>query len=124
MKEYRKEYYEQNKEKMKEQGKEYYEQNKKKIKERVKEYNKEYYKTDNRKKSRRISAWKSDGVISDDFDALYEKYINTNECELCNISIVCGTGIHGKKHLDHCHVTGQFRNVLCGYCNTNVMRNK
>ena len=115
-KEQRKEYYEQNKQQIIEYNKKYREQNKQQIK--------EYRQTENRKKSNRISKWKIKGVISDDFNALYEKYINTNECELCSISITSGKGIIGKKHLDHCHITGQFRHILCGYCNTNVMRNK
>jgi 2-polyprenyl-3-methyl-5-hydroxy-6-metoxy-1,4-benzoquinol methylase len=134
-----KKYYEANKQKIKEQSKEYREANKEKIKEqqkgynkkydeknkeKLKEYRKEYYQTENRKKSNRISGWKRNGVISDDYNALYEKYINTNQCELCSISITCGKGLTGKKHLDHCHITGKFRNILCGHCNTKVMRNK
>ena len=118
--EYKKKYREQNKEKINEHKKEYYQQNK----EKVKECSKEYHQTENGKKSHRISQWKYKGVISDDYEALYKKYINTNECELCNISIVCGAGITNKKHLDHCHITGKFRHILCGDCNTNVMRNK
>jgi acetyl-CoA carboxylase carboxyltransferase component len=113
IKEQQKEYREANKEKIKEYQKKYYEANKQK----KKEYKKEYNQTENGKKSNRISDWKSNGVISDDYDALYEKYINTNECELCSISIICGSGITNKKHLDHCHLTGEFRNILCGDCN-------
>ena len=120
LKEKEKKYKEANKQKIKEQKKEYYEKNKQKIIERVKEY----YQTDNGKKSHRIAVWKSIGVKSDDYDALYEKYINTNECELCSISIISGKGLTGKKHLDHCHMTGEFRNILCGDCNVHIMRNK
>ena len=97
-KEQMKEYRQANKEKIKEQQKEYREANK----EKYKEYQKKYY---------RISTWKSRGVISSDFNALYEKYINTNECELC------GTCLTKKKHLDHCHITGEFKNIICGVCN-------
>jgi len=145
-KEKSKEYYEKNKEKIKEQKKKYRQEHKEQIKEYNKKYNeenreekreynkkyneknkehiKEYYQTANGKKIKRISFWKSKGVISDDFDVLYEKYINTNECEICNVAIISGTGIIGKKHLDHCHISGKFRNILCGNCNVNVMRNK
>jgi len=98
-KEQMKDYREKNKEKLKESTKKYREQNK----EKYKEYQKKYY---------RISTWKSRGVISSDYDALYNKYINTNECELC------GTCLTNKKHLDHC------QNIICGVCNTIVMRKK
>jgi len=108
IKEQQKEYREANKEKIKEYQKKYYEANKQK----KKEYKKEYNQTENGKKSNRISDWKSNGVISDDFNALYNKYINTNECELC------GTCLTNKKHLDHC------QNIICGVCNTIVMRKK
>jgi hypothetical protein len=131
IKEQKKEYREANKEKIKEQKKEYHVKNKERIKEQKKEYReknkekiKEYNQTEDRKKSNKISDWKHKGVISNDYNALYEKYINTNECELCSISITSGKGITGKKHLDHCHVTGEFRNILCGVCNTTAMKNK
>jgi hypothetical protein len=112
-KEYDKEYYEKNKQKIKEQRKEYYQQNKEQRKEydkkyhdankeKIKEYQKKYYK---------ISKWKSIGVISDDYDALYNIFINTNECQLCS------TVLTNKKYLDHCHITGEFKNILCGVCN-------
>ena len=75
-------------------------------------------------KNRILCSWKKRGVISDDYDALYDKYINTNECELCKISITEGQGLIGKKHLDHDHETGEFRNILCGKCNMIVLRKK
>jgi len=119
-KEYDKKYRDEHKEDKKEYNKKYRDEHR----EDKKEYIKEYNQTENGKKIGRISDWKRKGVISDDFNVLYEKYINTNECEICNISITSGTGIIGKKHLDHCHITGKFRKILCGYCNTHVMRNK
>ena len=85
---------------------------------------KDYAKTDKGKRVRKINTWKHLGIINDDFDALYDKYINTNECELCKISITEGQGLIGKKHLDHDHETKLFRNILCGYCNINVLRKK
>ena len=38
------------------------------------------------------------------------------------MEITEGKGLIGKKHLDHDHETGYFRNVLCGMCNSNVLR--
>ena len=49
--------------------------------------------------------------------SLYEKYMNTNNCENCDIELVRGAGLSNKKHLDHDHNGGLFRNVLCGNCN-------
>ena len=86
-----------------------------------KEYNKQYLKvyrqTDAGIKSRRKSIWRSRGVVSDDFDALYEKYINTTNCEKCNIELVDGIYGFNKRCLDHDHNTGEFRFILCCRCN-------
>ena len=112
-KEYMKEYNEKNKEKIKEYDKQYRQNNK----EKKKEYDKKYNQTEAGKKSTRISSWKKRGVISDDFDKLYEIYINTNNCQECNVELIEGRYGNNKKCLDHCHITGQFRNVLCNGCN-------
>jgi len=123
-KEYNKKYNEKNKEqikeKRKEQRKEYYEQNKEKIKEYKKEYLKEYFQTDQGKKAHKISKWKQSGLICEDYDKLYEHYINTNECDNCGIELVEGNYGSNKKCMDHSHRTGLFRNILCNKCN--IMR--
>tara|TARA_R110002126_G_C10096803_1_gene465688 strand:- start:102 stop:488 length:387 start_codon:yes stop_codon:yes gene_type:complete len=75
------------------------------------------------KKSNRISKWKSSGVIHNDFNELYEKYITTELCELCScVLTVDKINTSTTRCLDHCHETGQFRNVLCMNCNINVVR--
>ena len=98
-----------NKEKQKEYNKVYYEKNKEK--------HKEYNQSEAGKKSRRIFDWKRCGVKHDDFDSLYEVYINTKFCEQCNIELVEGNFGANKKVLDHDHETGEFRNVICHLCN-------
>jgi hypothetical protein len=107
-----KEYYEKNKEKYYEENKEYRKKNKDKIKEKAKEY----IKTEAGKKTNRISKWKIRGIKSDDYNSLYEYYINVENCEECDVELVEGNIINGRC-LDHDHETGLFRNVLCRSCN-------
>ena len=125
---YDKQHYLNNKDKIKEQKKQYRLANKEKIaelnkehylnnKEHIAEQHKQYYKTENGKKSYRITTWKQRGVITENFDELYDKYINTNNCEECNVELIHGNFGNNKKCLDHDHETGQFRNVLCCGCN-------
>ena len=75
--------------------------------------NKEYRKTPAGLKMNRVSTWKSNGIISDDWNATYERYINTKLCECCNNKFKSSMD----KHLDHCHQTGKVRYVLCRNCN-------
>ena len=110
---YQKEYQQKNKEKIAETQKEYYEANKEKLIKQTKEYRE----TEKGKKIKSISKWKSRGVISDNFDELYDKYINTKKCENCDIEFIDGDVSMNKRCLDHDHLTGQFRNVLCNTCN-------
>ncbi len=66
----------------------------------------------NRLKSSRINNWKRRGIIGD-LHFLYDKYINTNNCEKCNLLFIDTKN----KCLDHNHITGEFRFVLCRNCN-------
>ena len=108
-KEYKRLYYLKNKEKMSKQSKEW------KLKNPG--YNKEYWKSEKGKKCNRINTWKTCGVISEDFNQLYEYYINCKNCEECNIELIEGNLGNNKRVLDHDHDTGLFRNVLCNTCN-------
>ena len=115
----RRQSYLKNREKELKQAKEYRETNKDKIK----EYQKEYRLTPSGKKSSRITDWKRMGVMCDDWDALYQKYIDTHFCELCNCPLTEDTiNTSTTRNLDHCHDTGLFRNVLCWNCNIHVIR--
>tara|TARA_R110001592_G_scaffold311583_1_gene586496 strand:+ start:1108 stop:1599 length:492 start_codon:yes stop_codon:yes gene_type:complete len=124
-----KEYQQNNKEKIREKRIIWEEKNKEKISEKwkiYKEKNKEHLKNIRKKyriknhKNKTISQWTKRGVISDDFELLYEKYISTTNCEECD----CEFGefhcpLANWKCLDHCHETGEFRNILCNRCNLN-----
>jgi len=129
-KKYNKLYYQKNKEKIKNNSKNYVEKNRENVnkyhreyqlnndyKEYYKKYREEYKKTEQYIKSRRMYNWKLRGVICDDWDKLYDKYINTTNCEKCDVELVEGKYGSNKKCLDHDHATGEFRNVLCNLCN-------
>ena len=92
----------------------YYQKNK----EKAKAYRKVYNQSPAAKKSFLLYKWKIRGLIHDDYDDLYDKYLNATCCENCE----CEFGIMGDKSgtykcMDHDHETGLFRNFLCVSCN-------
>ena len=124
-KEYDRQRYIKNKEKMKQKGKEHYEENRQqkleyqkeyreKNKEKIKEVAQRYNQTEKAKRRGRICAWKARGLVSEDYDSIYDRYINTHECDCCKKPITTG---RGSRVMDHCHKTGKFRNILCHDCN-------
>tara|TARA_R110002096_G_scaffold121311_6_gene262599 strand:- start:520 stop:1047 length:528 start_codon:yes stop_codon:yes gene_type:complete len=133
-KEYRKEYWNKNKNKekqkeyRKEYNKEYREKNRDKLNAKQKEYDKthkerhkEYCQTPNGKKSQRISRWKQHGIITDDYDALYNHYLKTSFCDACKVELTYDRYTTATtKCVDHDHsITDapNFRNILCNFCN-------
>ena len=101
-----------NKERLLEKSKQYRIANKEKIIEKRKRYRK----TPQSKKSTTISCWKYNGLILPLpwYSILYDYYINTHRCEVCNNEFKSKRD----RHMDHCHETGQFRWILCCSCNT------
>lgn len=99
--------------------KEYRENNKEKIKVAVAKCNH----SDDGKKKRKIREWKLRGLIHNDYEGLYDIWLNTLNCELCNVELVPGV-VGGCKSntrcMDHCHETGRFRNIVCHSCNTTL----
>jgi len=66
-------------------------------------------------KATRKSWWKKNGVKCDDFDMLYEQYINTTICQHCKKNFKSTKD----RHLDHNHETGEVRGIVCQTCNSN-----
>ena len=76
---------------------------------------KSYYDNPQDYKRNIIKGWKQKGVIYEEWDDLYEVYMNTMECQHCNKPFE--TSRH--RCLDHDHNTGLFRLILCKGCNNN-----
>tara|TARA_R110002167_G_scaffold54644_1_gene155689 strand:+ start:472 stop:957 length:486 start_codon:yes stop_codon:yes gene_type:complete len=101
----KKEWHINNKDKKREYDIEYRFNNKYKVK--------EYRQSEKGKKSNRISRWKQKGLISDNYDEIYDRYISSNNCELCNKEYKNTRD----RHMDHDHQIGKFRNIVCLSCN-------
>jgi ribosomal protein S17 len=66
-------------------------------------------------KSQTIYAWKRSGLICDDYNALYETYKKTMECQHCKTEFT----EKNCRCMDHDHETGLFRKIVCHRCNSN-----
>tara|TARA_R110001592_G_scaffold69878_2_gene214308 strand:+ start:49 stop:495 length:447 start_codon:yes stop_codon:yes gene_type:complete len=46
-------------------------------------------------------------------EEIYNKYIVATHCELCNKEFIS----RKDRHMEHCHESGRFRNIVCTRCN-------
>jgi hypothetical protein len=83
----------------------------------------QYYRVRHPPKSAKIKIWINQGIISDDWDKTYEKYIKTLYCEKCNCKLVRQPHPRCRETacIDHDHVITNrknIRNILCMSCNS------
>lgn len=102
-------------EKRKQQKRESIIRNKDSIEIYQRKYMKEYGKTEKGKRVNKTKSWKHMGVKGD-LNELYDIWLNASECENCGC--ILNECFSSRKCLDHCHITGNFRNILCHNCNT------
>ncbi len=114
---YHQEYYKKNKEKKNAQSRKWDNENKEKRKEIVAR-NKEKYPHIVFK-----CKWKHRGVIwkdDNEFMEIWDKYSKATHCENCNVEFKTDSTQMLKKCLDHCHESGEFRQIICGHCNLHI----
>jgi len=79
-----------------------------------KEYKKQLQKQPHSIKTRVIRVWKQRGVISNDYNKLYNDYLTTKECQRCEV-IMEGRG-ENKKCLHYCAELNDFKIIVCNVC--------
>ena len=134
-KEYNRLYQIKHSEKIKEERRLYRIKNKKKMdelhklwilnnKEHIKEYSKEYHKSEKGKKIYRIADWKRQGILCFDWNLLYDIFLSTNKCEICEVKQTTDRyTTKTTRCLDHDHsINDRFnvRYVLCHSCNVKL----
>ena len=58
-------------------------------------------------------SWIRKGLIMDNFEEIYQKYIYATNCELCDKKFIKSND----RQMEHNHKTGEFRNIVCRKCN-------
>ena len=88
--------------------------------EKNKEAQKRYFQSEKGKKSSLKNGWKSQGLNMENFEEIYERYTMAIFCDICEC-VLEGNG-RNRKCMDHCHLTGEFRNIVCNYCNVAICK--
>ena len=127
-KKYQKQYREKNKETRREYNKQYREKNKEKLRAKNKEYrrnNLEKVREQKRVASNYLNSkkkqWRSHGLKQTDeqIEIIYERWLKCDKCDLCGINFKLTNTI---KQMEHCHISGCFRNFTCSKCNSNMVK--
>jgi hypothetical protein len=91
--------------------KEYYIRNK----EKANQVSKEYYQANRERLLQMQKGWARQrlyGLSQEDYDAMLLK--TNGNCQMCGYKFL------KTPHIDHCHVTGKVRGLLCAECNTSL----
>ena len=110
-----------------EERKEYYKKynQSEKGKERRKKYREsekgiKYRESDTGKKSKTRGRWKALGLNMENFEEIYKRYTDAIFCDICEC-VLEGNG-RNMKCMDHDHDNGEFRNIVCNYCNLYICK--
>lgn len=68
--------------------------------------------------SRRRALWKNYRLTPEQYDALVEG--QGGQCAICGTSDPGSGGADAAWHIDHDHITGTVRGLLCSVCNTGL----
>ena len=63
-----------------------------------------------------LKNWKRYNIKNEDIDSIYNKYIHCEFCEKCDYKFKKSS----ERCLDHCHLSGNVRNIVCRSCNSNM----
>lgn len=69
-----------------------------------------------------INSWINQGMIdsfNDNWETLYNKYINTTNCDICNFDFLKDK-FKSTKCMEHNHTTGCVRGIVCSSCNRKI----
>lgn len=80
---------------------------------------KDWRSTDCGIKKSKYYRWTLRGLKTNNFDEIYKRYNETKNCDFCKVVLTIDKkNKNTTKCLDHSHITGEFRNILCMLCNT------
>ncbi len=79
-----------------------------------------YLKTEKGIKSKTKTRWKRYGMNMENFEEIYIRFRDAIFCDICEC-VLEGNG-RNMKCMDHDHDTGEFRNIVCNYCNVSICK--